>query len=144
MNKLDIEKMIEEYQDEFFFTGGITNEKIKQVEKDLDVQLPQSYKWFLEQYGYGGINGVFIEGVGLNNSMQVVKITKSLRGYGLPKNLIVIENLDEYVYCLDTDEIDINECPIVDWNQAFGKGNEQYINLYEYLYERFSDAIENL
>lgn len=76
--------------------------------------------------------------------MQVVKITKSLRGYGLPKNLIVIENLDEYVYCLDTDEIDINECPIVDWNQAFGKGNEQYINLYEYLYERFSDAIENL
>lgn len=128
----------------FFFTGGVTEELIHEIEKELNVQLPESYKWFLSQYGYGGINGVLIQGVGLDKSLQVVNTTLSLREYGLPNNLVVIENIDEYVYCFDTAQMNNNECPIIDWDQASGIGKKHYKNLYNYLYERFNDAIENL
>jgi antitoxin YobK len=82
--------------------------------------------------------------VGLDKSLQVVNTTRSLREYGLPKSLVVIENMDEYVYCLDTAQMNNNECPIVDWDQSFGVGKKRYNNLYSYLYDRFKDAIENL
>lgn len=91
-----------------------------------------------------GINGVLIQGVGLDKSLQVVNATSSLREYGLPENLVVIENMDEYEYCLDTSQMNNNECPIVDWDQSIGIGKKRYHNLYCYLYDRFNDAIENL
>ena len=101
MNRQDVEELIISQEDEFFFTGGVTEELIHEIEKELNVQLPESYKWFLSQYGYGGINGVLIQGVGLDKSLQVVNTTLSLREYGLPNNLVVIENIDEYVYCFN-------------------------------------------
>lgn len=144
MNKKKIEELILSQEEEFFFTGGVTREFIQKIEKELDVLLPESYKWFLSCYGYGGINGVLIQGVALDKSLQVVNATKSLREYGLPENLVVIENMDEYVYCLDTSQMNDNECPIVDWDQSTGIGEKRYNNLFSYLYERFNDAIENL
>ena len=144
MNRQDIEELIMSQEEEFFFTGGVTVKLIMKIEKELNTQLPESYKWFLRHYGYGGINGVFIQGVGLDNSLQVVNATRNLREYGLPKNLVVIENMDEYVYCLDTSQMANNECPIIDWDQSIGIGEEQYDNLYSYLFDRFNDAIENL
>jgi len=144
MNRQDIEELIVSQEDNCFFTGGVSEEFIHEIEKKLTVQLPESYKWFLSQYGYGGINGVLIEGVGLDKSLQVVKTTLNLRRYGLPESLVVIENIDEYVYCLDTAQMNKNECPILDWDQGSGIGENQYSNLYDYLYDRFNDAIENL
>ncbi|MGG3798565.1 SMI1/KNR4 family protein [Metabacillus fastidiosus] len=144
MDKQDIKKLIMSHEEEFFFTGGIKEELVQEIEKELNVKLSESYKWFLSHYGYGGINGVLIQGVGLDKSLEVVDITRSLREYGLPRNLVVIENVDEYVYCLDTAQMNNNECPIVDWDQSTGIGKKQYNNLYSYLYDRFNDAVENL
>lgn len=144
MNRQDVEELIISQEDEFFFTGGVTEDLIHEIEKELNVQLSESYKWFLSHYGYGGINGVLIQGVGLDKSLQVVNTTLSLREYGLPENLVVIENIDEYVYCLDTAQMNNNECPVIDWDQASGIGKKHYNNLYNYLYDRFNDAIENL
>lgn len=143
MNRQDIEELIMSQEEDFFFTGGVTVKLIKEIEKELNTQLPKSYKWFLSHYGYGGINGVFIQGVGLDNSLQVVNSTRNLREYGLPRNLVVIESMDEYVYCLDTSQMTNNECPIIDWDQSVGIGEVQYDNLYSYLFDRFNDAIEN-
>ena len=144
MNKEDVKRILLDYEEEFFFTGGVSAELIMEIENELDVKLPESYKWFLSHYGYGGINGVLIQGVGLDRSLQVVNATCSLREYGLPENLVVIENMDEYVYCLDASQMNNNECPIVDWDQSNGIGKKRYNNLYCYLYDRFNDAIENL
>lgn len=144
MNRQDVEKLIYKQIDEFFFTGGVKEELINEIELQLNVKLPESYRWFLRHYGHGGINGVLIQGIGLDESLQVVNTTLSLRKYGLPNNLVVIENIDEYVYCLDTSQMINNECPIVDWDQSSGIGKKCYSNLYCYLFERFNDAIENL
>ncbi|KEO80819.1 SMI1/KNR4 family protein [Tumebacillus flagellatus] len=144
MNQQDIKILITSQEESFFFTGGVGEEDIQDIEAQLNVEVPESYKWFLMNYGFGGINGVLINGVALDKSLQVVKATKSLREYGLPESLVVVENMDEYVYCFDTARMDGGECPIVDWDQKFGIGKKQYRNLYEYLYDRFSDAIENL
>ena len=144
MNRKDIESLIMSEEEEFFFTGGVSVEYIREIEKELNTRLPESYKWFLGNYGHGGINGVLIQGVGLDKSLQVVNTTLSLREYGLPRNLVVIESMDEYVYCLDTTQMTNNDYPIVDWDQSIGIGKKQYDNLYNYLYDRFTDAIENL
>ncbi|MGG3805163.1 SMI1/KNR4 family protein [Metabacillus fastidiosus] len=75
MDKQDVQKLIMSQEEEFFFTGGITEELVQEIEKELNVKLPESYKWFLSHYGYGGIGGVLIQGVGLDKSLQVVDIT---------------------------------------------------------------------
>ncbi|MDG5471380.1 SMI1/KNR4 family protein [Jeotgalibacillus sp. ET6] len=144
INRQDVKILITSQESEFFFTGGVPEELIHEIEKELNVQLPESYRWFLGSYGYGGINGVLIQGVGLDTSLQVVNTTKSLRKYGLPQDLVVIENVDEYVICLNTTQMQNNDCPVIDWDQASGLGKKQYENLYHYLYDRFNDAIENL
>lgn len=144
MNQQDVNELIGSHADDFFFTGGVETEDILKIETELNLSLPESYKWFLANYGHGGVNGMMILGVALDKSLQVVKATQDLRQYGLPENFVVLESMDEYVYCFDTARMDDNECPIVDWDQKFGVGKKQYRNLYVYLYERFSDAIENL
>ncbi|MGG3889950.1 SMI1/KNR4 family protein [Metabacillus fastidiosus] len=145
MDKQDVKKLIMSSQEEeFFFTGGITEELVQEIEKELNVKLSESYKWFLSHYGYGGIDGVLIQDVELDELLEVVDTTRSLREYGLLRNLVVIENMDEYVYGLDAAQMNNNECPIVNWDQSTGIGKKQYNNLYSYLYDRFNDAVENL
>ena len=33
------------------FTGGVDTDKIYYIENELDVKLPNSYKWFLKTFG---------------------------------------------------------------------------------------------
>lgn len=106
--------------------------------------MPDSFKWFINEYGYGGVNGALILGVALDKSLVCVEATKELRKYGLPKYLVVIENLEEYVCCLDTSKLIKGECPVVEWDQLGGIGDEYSDNLFIYLYERFTEAIEDL
>jgi len=135
----EVEKLIQKYKNNGFFTGGTTEEHIKQVEKQLDVKLPEQYKWFLLNYGYGGVLGVNTEGVARNSILTVVEETNRVRKYyKLPKNFIVIENCDEYYYCLSTENGKVFYLDV-----PFGLKEEATESFLEYLYKRISDREEN-
>ena len=143
MSRKEIEKIITENIREGYFTGGTTDNIIIQIEKSLKVTLPESYKWFLMKYGSGGIFGVDILGVGKSNSLIVVTETMLYRKYGLEQSLVVIENCDEFIYCLDTGELKEGECPVVSWDQHVGYDSIEAKDFNDFLLERLSDAEES-
>ncbi|WJE46694.1 SMI1/KNR4 family protein [Peribacillus frigoritolerans] len=57
MEKEKIIEIINENNDSIFLTGGVSVEQIGDIENKLNVSLPDSYKWFLEQYGEGILLG---------------------------------------------------------------------------------------
>ena len=66
----EIENKINGYLEEtgeelsvFFEINGAAEEKIKSVEKLLEVTLPESFRWFLRKYGSGGIEGIELFGI---------------------------------------------------------------------------------
>ncbi|MGG0412340.1 SMI1/KNR4 family protein [Peribacillus simplex] len=46
MEKEKIIEIITEYNDSIFLTGGVSVEQIGDIENQLNVTLPDSYKWF--------------------------------------------------------------------------------------------------
>lgn len=113
----DIIKIIKEDTfDSSMFTGGVDTDKIYYIENELDVKLPNSYKWFLKTFGYGFIYGIEILGYGKFTPPLVVTKTLDYRKYGLPNEYVVIEDCDEFIYCLDTSKMENNECPVISWD----------------------------
>jgi hypothetical protein len=102
MNKEELIYFIQENMESDDFTGGVDEKQIEYVQNTLEVQLPESYKWFLTNYGSGGLFGVDILGVAKSNIASVVIETKNYRDLGMSNNLVVIEDIGEYAYCLDT------------------------------------------
>ena len=134
----EVESFVKKYVEANDFTGGASSEEINQVEKQLDVKLPEQYKWFLEKYGYGGVLGILILGIGKTSNFPVVKYTNRLRdNFNLPKEYVVIESCDEFFYCLST--INGN---VVYWDRV-GLGRLVAENFLDFLYEKISDASEN-
>lgn len=143
MQQDKVRELIQKAGSEAFFVGGADDSRISDIEKQLNVVLPESYKWFLRNYGHGSACGVFVLGIGRDKSLVCVKETEKRRNLGLPKQYVVIENCDEWQYCLDTGKIDGDECPVIDWER--GKtGKRTFKNFYEYVIERFSEAIEDM
>lgn len=144
MNKEELLQFINEnIKDEFDFTGGVDESKVRYIETKLNVTLPSSYKWFLQTFGMGGIFGVDILGFGKSPSPPVVTQTERYRKLGLPIAYVVIENCDEFVYCLATDNMLNEECPVISWDRIDGFDSEEAGNFIEFLAERFSDAKED-
>lgn len=132
--------MIKEYSDDGDFIGEVPNDEIINVaEKELGLNLPDEYKWFIKNYGQGGIGGVQILGVSKVNKPMFRDVTVEYRNYGLPNNLIVIENCDEWLYCLDTDTE-----KVIAWDRIRGVLGERYNTFLEFLADRFNDEIENM
>ena len=65
--------------------------------------------------------------------------TLEYRNYGLANNLIVVENCDEWLYC-----IDVNTEKIVAWDRMNGVLGERYSTFLEFLIDRFNYEIENM
>ncbi|MFV0380949.1 MAG: SMI1/KNR4 family protein [Breznakia sp.] len=121
------------------FTHTIINEeKIKEAEEKLNLELPTQYKNFLESFGHGGIGGLEILGIG-NNKLIFVETTLRYREYGLSLNLITIENCDEWLYC-----VDVNDGKIVMWANGCKEISVAYNNFDEYLEDRIKDVLENM
>lgn len=133
-----IQNLIKQYEAKGDFTYTIiTPKQIEEVQTMLCSNLPGKYLEFLRTYGHGGIGGVEIIGVGKNGTLLFVKETMKYRELGLPDNLIVIENCDEWLYC-----IDCNNSQVVSWsNQSV---EVAYPDFDTYLLDRFTDAAENL
>lgn len=92
---------------------------------------------YLNIYSHGGI-GFEILGIGFDGGISFLEETLGYREDGLPDNLLVIENCDEWLHCIDvnTDEVvswSIDETPRV-----------EYACFDDYAVDRLNDAIENL
>ena len=121
-----------------FTYATVTDEMITMAEIRLNVKLSEQYIIFLKMFGHGGICGLEIMGVGLTGRMIFVDTTMDYRDEGLPDNLVVIENVDEWLSC-----IDCNTGKIVSWDFT-GYIKEDYSCFDDYLMDQMNSAIENL
>lgn len=123
----------EVFQDAFLLTNH-SDEDIKSAEQALDFEIPESYLWFLKKYGHGVF---FFEllGYSLTGNFLFVSETLKQRENGLPENLMVIENCDEYVVCINT-----NNGNIVSWSHYDNDGMIVKQTCFE---DYFIDCIEN-
>lgn len=144
---MDIQQQIELIIQENVSTGvigvGVSPKDIEYIELKLELKLPESYKWFLSKYGNLMILGIEIYGVTKEGCYQCVESTLDRRIIGLPNNLVVIQNCDEWVYCLDTTTIQEIDCKIISWNRHEGCIEETFKGFYEYLNETLIVAKEN-
>ncbi|MDM5221315.1 SMI1/KNR4 family protein [Peribacillus sp. NJ11] len=136
MNYSELQVFIKEYGKDDDFTGGVSDEKVKETEIKLKVPLPESYKWFLRNYGYGGIFGVEIIGYGLTGPAVVDATKGHQKYYDLIGGLVVIEDIDEFAYCLDTNKMKDGECPVIMWDNHEGYGRTLADNFLDYFIER--------
>ena len=133
-------ELINQYEEKGDFTYAVVNDVIiAEAEKVLNVNIPEQYQWFLKRYGHGGIGGIETLGVGKNGKIIFVNKTLEFREYGLPNEMIVIENCDEWIYCIDTKNGNIDM-----WSLGEKKCSLAYKDFFEYLIDRMNDAIENM
>lgn len=130
---------IKKYEKHGDFTHAtVTDEMIVAAEKILNVKLPKQYISFLQMFGHGGIGGLEVLGVGLTGRMLFVDTTLDYREEELPDNLVAIENVDEWLTC-----IDCNTEKIVSWDFS-GYIKEDYACFDDYLIDQMKIAIENM
>ena len=134
-----ITDIIKKYEEPGDFTyAKVSNEQIDTVAKNLNITaIPLLFKDFLMLYGHGGIGGIEILGFGKNGKAIFESETLKFREYGLPMNLIVLENCDEWIYC-----IDYQSGEIVSWSNT--NIEHAYPDFDAYLLDRFKDASENI
>lgn len=134
----ELQELIREYENPGDFTHtSISTSELELAEKELHLALPKQYVDFLGGYGHGGIGGVEVIGIGKSGKLLFVEETRKYREYGLPENYLVIENCDEWVYC-----IDCSTQKVVSWSN--GCTENCYPDFDAYLLDRFHDAVENL
>ncbi|WP_158301672.1 SMI1/KNR4 family protein [Paenibacillus mesophilus] len=146
MTTLDqLKELIDKHRKGTDFTGGITDEKVMKIEEELHVKLPDSYTWFLKNYGRGGLFGVDILGWGKGDLASVVKETERYYSHGLPSSYVVVEDCDEFLYCVDTDTVDpeSNEAPVLVWNKAHAKSTKRSPGFAQFFINRLLDALED-
>lgn len=138
--KEEIKKLIKEYSEDAIFTGKISNDDIiESAITELGVNILNDYRCFLKNYGQGGSGGGEILGISKMNKAIFKDKTLEYRNYGLPNNLIVIENCDEWLYCI---EVDTEK--VIAWDRINGVLCERYVTFLEFLIDRFNDEIENM
>lgn len=138
MNKLY--ELIKKRESKGDFTYAIVTEgMLDETEKRLGIKIPEEYRYFLEKFGHGGIGGIEVLDVGKNGSLIFEKETLKYRTYDLPNELIVIENCDEWVYCVNS----ING-KVVMWSRGDIEHSEKFDSFEKYLYGRVNDILENM
>ena len=90
-------------------------ESVAKDEAVLNLKFPQQYIEFLQELGSGGLFGVDIFGVTKTSYRTHVTETLHYREYSLPKNFLIVENCDAWVYC-----IDCNTGEVVSWDNPSG------------------------
>ncbi len=111
---------------------------ISDAEHILNVKLPEQYISFLKLFGHGGIGGIETLGIGKTGRFIFADMTMDYREEDLPANLVVIENVDEWLNC-----IDCNTEKIVSWDFS-GYIKEDYECFDDYLIDQMESAIENM
>lgn len=133
-------EIIRRYEQNGDFTHAVvTEDMLKESESRLGAKLPEEYKQFLKTFGHGGIGGIEVLGIGKNGTMLFETETIKYRDYGMPNNLLIIENCDEWVYC-----IDVNNGKVVMWSGGCASYSNAYNCFNEFLQDRVNDILENM
>src|SRR5699024_2589034 len=96
MNKEKLINFMMRYMEPDDFTGGVDKRQVNYIQDTLNIKLPESYKWFLYNYGSGRLYCVDSLGVAKFNISTVVIETEKYRGLKMGEDLGVIEGIDEY------------------------------------------------
>lgn len=134
-----IVKIISQYEEKGDFTHPNVDDKDLYDAENIKFKNSRAVCLVLKNYGHGGLDGIETLGVGKNGKMIFVEKTLEFRSYGLNDDKIVIENCDEWIYC-----IDVKTGAVMMWSQGDKKYKINYKNFIEYLNDRISDAIENM
>ncbi|KYD02564.1 SMI1/KNR4 family protein [Bacillus atrophaeus] len=144
MDYSKIQNFLEENKEFSIIAEGVSEKEIHEIEEELEVSLPESYKWFLKEYGSGGAYGTIILGYDFEGA-KVVEQTKEYRiFYDLIPGLVVIEYIDEFSYCLDTNRMVDGECPVILWDNHEGYGYTAASNFLEFVLQRLEKGKEDL
>lgn len=138
MNEIIVEMATRYSENSFFTRAGFTDEAREAAETTLGVTLPDQYVEYLKAFGHGGVAGVEILGVGCDGSLFFVEDTLLYRKYGLPVNLVVVENQDEWQMCSDC-----STGKIVSWSRD-EDALPEYDCFDDYVIDEFREAIDNL
>lgn len=132
-----IEKLIAKYEKpgDFFYSQP-TLEQLTDAMYQLQIILPYEFTKFIKEYGGGGLNGRTVEGFYKNKTCGFIEETLLKRKIGLPENLTVIENCDEFVYCLEN-----NTDEIISWSSRYMQ--KEYENFTDYLVDMILGAAEH-
>lgn len=138
--------VFERYSEEAIIGSGINKEQLTELERILNVKFPKSYKEYLLTFGYGGIFGRYILGLEEPpNDGSVIDATVEYLHKGLPIGFVVIEDVHEFLYCINTNEVNTDfECPVVCYfphGQPFYR--VEYSSFKEYLEELIEEGIDN-
>ncbi|MDM5186113.1 SMI1/KNR4 family protein [Bacillus sp. DX4.1] len=141
-----ITEIINTYQKEDDFLGGINDDFIQNAEKLLKVKFPKSYRWFLNTYGSGGLAGMEIYGCEdtFEDSSVVYHTNMYREQYNLSLNYVVLNDIDGTVTCLDVNQMNNKECPVILWSR-FTKELYKitYNNFYSYLLDCLQESVDN-
>ncbi len=136
----DVIELIRKYENRGDFTYAYVGDNtLTSAEEELGVKLPIEYVWFLKSFGHGGLDGIETLGVANDERLIFKDETIKYRAFGLPINYIVIENCDEWIYCLDS-----TFGKVVMWSLNAKEVDEAYNSFIDYLEDRVMDAIENM
>ena len=138
MNALILETIKQYEQPNDFTHVTVTDNMIASAETILNIKLPEQYVSFLKMFGHGGIGGLEVLGFGLTGRMIFVDTTMEYREEGMPENLVAIENVDEWLTC-----VDCITGKIVSWDFS-GYIKEDYDCFDDYLIDQMNSVIENL
>ena len=123
------------------------DKKIREAEEILNIKLPESYLWFLRNYGSGGMEDFDYFGIECERDdvtmFTVVYMTMEYRKKGLNNALVVIEHNGDYVTCLDTSKRNSEgENPVVTWSWLdSGKIISKSDSFANYFFEKINDYI---
>lgn len=121
-----------------FVSRKATDAEIDESERRLGVSIPACYRWYLKEIGHGGY---FFEimGYGINGKAIFAEETLLQRENGLPHNLLIIQNCDEYYDCIDASTGVVVTWSPYDQNGVVSKN----LDFLDYLIAEIENAIEN-
>ncbi|MCY8922019.1 SMI1/KNR4 family protein [Bacillus atrophaeus] len=138
-----VKQFLDENAKDKDFTGGIEEDKISKIEQDLQVRLPESYKWFLRKYGSGGVYGIDILGYDFGGPSVVEFTNEYQEHYKLTEGHVVIEDVDYFAYCLDTNKMKNGECPVFTWDRVIGYQEVVADNFIEFFFDKLQRMKNN-
>jgi hypothetical protein len=79
----------------FMSLGGVSEDKISEVETNMELIFADDYKEYLKKFGIATVDDHEFTGIGKSQRLSVDKVTQKERSKNdlIPKNLYVIEEL---------------------------------------------------
>jgi hypothetical protein len=134
----EVEELIKKYDKGDDFIGGVSEDKIEVAEKELEIKFLEEYKWFLREYGHGGVLGIDTIGIiEKTNSFPVVRHTKEYRKHKLGHDYIVIEDHGEFYYCINLSNGKVESWDYIGFKYVYAD------SFLDYLYIHINNKVED-